>query len=84
MENKVNPITLDDIIQDILEAQNTNEEDGYLTAQEIADELGIGLKKAQKMIRKAVHSGKLAVKKHRIIDVVGRWNYTFKYGPKIK
>lgn len=84
MENKDAPITLDDIIEDILAAQETSEEDGYMTAQEIADSLGIGLKKAQKMIRKAVHSGKLIVKKQRIIDVVGRWNYTFKYGPKLR
>lgn len=78
-------ITIDDVIEDIQHSLNQDEdiEDG-LTAQEIADRLEIGLKKAQKLIKKAVQAGKLEVKRVRIVDVTSRWNYTFKYGPKRK
>ena len=76
-------VTIDDVIEDIQHSlnQDADVEDG-LTAQEIADKLGLGLKKTQKLIKKYVQAGKLQVKKVRIVDVTGRWNFTFKYSPR--
>jgi hypothetical protein len=81
METEKILITIDDIIDDIKQSErDVPEEIGY-TAQEMADMLGIVEKKMAKLLKKAVHSGKLKVRRVPIIDVSGRNNYSTVYFP---
>lgn len=73
-------ITIDDILADLKSSQNKQKHNG-VTATEFAEILGIGEKKAAKMLRKLVHSGKLKVSRAEITDVTGRKNFTFVYHP---
>lgn len=71
-------LTVDDILDDLKNSKRTNNEVG-ITAEEFANELGIGLKKAQKQLKKLVQSGKMICNRQEIIDVTGRKNYTYVY-----
>ncbi len=77
-------VTIEDILSDLKESLKRTPEDATpgLTADEFADALGIGNKKAAKLLKKLVKSGRLAVRSQEITDVTGRKNYTFVYYPK--
>lgn len=74
-------LTVDDILDDLRNSRNKGDSNG-ITAEEFAKSLGIGLKKAQKELKKLVHSGVMSCSRQEITDVTGRKNYTYVYQPK--
>ena len=74
-------ITIDDILEDLkLSSKPDNSQEG-ITAAEFAEILGIGEKKAYKMLKKLVHSGKLKCTRIQRTDISGRPNNSFIYHP---
>lgn len=80
MEEEIN-ITIDDILNDLKVASNKTDHNNGITAEEFASILGIGEKKAYKMLKKLVHSGKLRCTRVQRVDIAGRPNNCFIYHP---
>jgi len=73
-------ITINDILDDMRNAMNTNDSDVVgMTAEEFSESLEIGIKKTRKMLKKMVRGGQLKCTRKQIIDVAGRKNYTYIY-----
>jgi predicted transcriptional regulator len=73
-------LTVEDILDDL--ENNRKKDVSGITAEEFANELGIGLKKAQKTLKKLVQSGRMSCERKEIVDVTGRKNYTYVYDLK--
>ncbi|NJO30627.1 MAG: helix-turn-helix domain-containing protein [Richelia sp. SL_2_1] len=80
MEDETINITIDDILEDLKLATVQETKEG-ITAAEFAEILGIGEKKAYKMLKKLLHSGKLKCTRVQIKDIAGRPNNSFIYHP---
>ena len=78
MEEDTINITIDDILEDLKLASVQETKEG-ITAAEFAEILGIGEKKAYKMLKRLVHSGKLKCTRVQIKDIAGRPNNSFIY-----
>lgn len=75
-------ITIEDILEDLRQASKKEDDITGMTASEFAQSLGIGEKKAAKLLKRLVQSGQLKCVRKQIIDVAGRINYSFVYTTK--
>lgn len=80
MEDEAINITINDILEDLKLATVQETKEG-ITATEFAEILGIGEKKAYKMLKKLVHSGRLKCTRVQIKDIAGRPNNSYIYHP---